>query len=296
MKKKNIGVIATTILVVACGSMSLMLSMSQTFGAVQKDLSGVVEIATNVGEPMVNTEENGNVSVGLDLPKDERIKLFSEMETGVVVDDVKMLSLVYKGQNVTIKDGLLTKEEAADVATHIMDYVYGYVDETILTPYEIDKTKYDYKIQRQYRNQDAPDYSVCLMENNSIMCTIGITIKDEPILTAFARDGFIDLSGYENEIPDEYLVENWCMTTEQRAAIYDEYLDESKHIVEEVLGLAEITEDYKNVDSSTYFEANDDWSNVNFGYVLSDGTYVNVFYNRVNQMWNGFLIAGYVEE
>lgn len=294
MKKKNIGIIATTILVVACGSLSLMLSMSQTFGAVQNDLSGDVEITTNVGQPVVNTEESD--SEGLDLPKDERIKLYSEMETILNVDNIVELSCVYEGQSVTVKDGLLTKEEAIDVATQIMDFVYGYVDETILTPYEIDKTKYKYKIQRQYRNQDVPDYSVCLMENNSIMCTIGITFKDEPILTAFARDGFIDLCGGEKEIPKEYLVENWCMATEQRTAIYDEYLEESKHIVEEVLGLAAITEDYKNVDSSTYFKADDDWSNVNFGYVLIDGTYVNVFYNRVNQMWNGFLIAGYVEE
>lgn len=296
MKKKNIGIIATTILVVACGSVSLMLSMSQTFGAVHKDLSGATEITTYAGQLVVNTQTKDEVKVELNLPKDERIKLYSQMETNVAVDDVTMLSLVYEGQNVTIKDGLLTKEEVIDVATQIMDYVYGYVDKTILTPYEIDKSKYEYKIQRQYRNQDAPDYSVCLMENNSIMCTIGITLKDEPALTAFARDSFIDLCGYENVIPDEYLVKNWCMTTEQRTAIYDEYLDESKYIVEEVLGLAVITEDYKDVDSSTYFIADDSWSNVNFGYVLADGSYINVFYNRVNQMWNGFLIAGYVEE
>ncbi len=296
MKKKNIGIVAVTILVVAGGSVSLMLSMSQTFGAVHKDLSGAAEIATNVGEPVVNTETKDVAKAELNLPKDERIKLYSQMETSEAVDNVAKLSFVYEGQNVTIKDGLLTKEEAVDVATQIMDYVYGYVDETILTPYEIDKTKYEYKIQRQYRNQNEPDYGVFLMENDSIMCTINITFKEEPTLTAFARDGFIDLCGYENPIPDEYLVENWCMTTEQRAAIYDEYLDESKYIVEEVLGLAEISEEYKDVDSSTYFKANDDWSNVNFGYVLADGTYVNVFYNRVNQMWNGFLIAGYVEE
>ncbi len=296
MKKKNIGIIAATILVVAGGSVSLMLSMSQTFGAVQKNLSGVDEIATNVGKPVVDAEEKDEVKAELNLPKDERIKLYSDMENDVALDAVAKLSLVYEGQNVTIKDGLLTKEEAMDVATQIMNYIYGYVDETILSPYKIDKTKYEYKIQRQYRNQNEPDYGVFVLENDNIMCTIGITFKDEPVLTAFARDGFIDLCGYEKEIPDEYLVENWCMTTEQRVAIYDEYLDESKHIIEEVLGLATIVEDYKNVDSSTYFKTNDDWSNVNFGYVLADGTYVNVFYNRVNQEWNGFLIAGYVEE
>lgn len=296
MKKKNIGIIAATILVVAGGSVSLMLTMSQTFGAVRKGLSGYVEIATNVGEPVINTEAKNEAKAELNLPKDERIKLYSHMETNVAVDDVTKISLVYEGQNATIKDGLLTKEEAVDVAIQIMDYVYGYVDEIILTPYEIDKAKYEYKILRQYRNQNEADYGVFVMENDNIVCTIGITLKDEPTLTAFARDGLIDLYGYENSIPDEYLVENWCMTTEQRAAIYDEYLDESKYIVEEVLGLETIKESYKDVDSSTYFKANDDWSNVNFGYVLADGTYVNVFYNRVNQMWNGFLIAGYVEE
>lgn len=296
MKKKNIGIIAATILVVTFGSASLMLSMSHTFGAVQKNLSGVGEIATNVGKPVVDAEEKDEVKAELNLPKDERIKLYSDMENDVALDAVTKLSLVYEGQNVTIKDGLLTKEEAMDVATQIMNYIYGYVDETILSPYKIDKTKYEYKIQRQYRNQNQLDYGVFVLENDNIMCTIGITFKDEPVLTAFARDGFVDLYGDERVIPDEYLVENWCMTTEQRDTIYDEYLDESKHIIEEVLGLATIAEGYKNVDSNTYFKANDAWSNVNFGYVLNDGTYVNVFYNRVNQEWNGFLIAGYVEE
>ncbi len=115
-------------------------------------------------------------------------------------------------------------------------------------------------------------------------------------ITSFARDGFIDLYGNENVIPEEFLVKNWCLTTEQRIAIYDEYFEESKYIVEEVLGLPAITDDYKDVNYSTYFDATDEWSNVSFGYVLADGTYVKVFYNRVNQKWNGFLIAGYIAE
>jgi len=26
---------------------------------------------------------------------------------------------------------------------------------------------------------------------------------------------------------------------------------------------------------------------------LEDGTYIRLFYNRVNQLWDGFVIAGY---
>ncbi len=294
MKKNNLGIIATTLFVVGCGSLTLILSMSQTFGAVQNNLSGDAKLSTNVGAPVIDAEKNAEI--GLDLPKDKRVKLYSEMNAIPNIDNTIELSYVYDGQNVTIRDGMLTKEEAYAVANKIMDFVYGYVDESIFTPYEIDKTKYEYMIQRQYGNQNKSDYGVFLVNDDMVLCTIGVTIENELMLTSFARDGLIDLYGNENVIPEEFLVKNWCITTEQRTEIYDEYFEQSKYIVEEVLGLPAITDDYKDVNYSTYFNVTDEWSNVSFGYVLTDGTYVNVFYNRVNQKWNGFSIAGYIAE
>ena len=55
-------------------------------------------------------------------------------------------------------------------------------------------------------------------------------------------------------------------------------------------------EEVKDVNSITYFDADNDCSTVTFGYVLENGLYVKVFYNRINQMWDGFAIAGYHED
>ena len=72
-----------------------------------------------------------------------------------------------------------------------------------------------------------------------------------------------------------------------------EYFDKSKEIIEDVLGLASIKNEVRNIESISYFHADTVWSTVTFGYVLDNGLYVKVFYNRVNQMWDGYCIAGY---
>ncbi len=309
MRNKNLSTIFSTLLIIGAGSAALALSMSFIFSAAQDNLSGSGELATNVGEMPVfftgSSDSNSNSSNHSDgsndnslvqelgLPDDAGIILYSDAYVEQEIDG-KSVSFVYQGQNVTIKDGLITRDEALKNATRIMDYIYEYVDKSIFEQYGIDKEKYAYKLSRRYERQGTEQYSVFLMEDGQIKCTIGISLNDDVKLYSFARDGLIDLCEGIKKIPDEYQIENWCMTTDQRAAIYDEYWDKSKHIVENVLGLPAIMDGYKNVDYSTYFDANNDKGTVTLGYVLEDGTYIRLFYNRVNQLWDGFVIAGYV--
>lgn len=209
-------------------------------------------------------------------------------------DGLGKTSFVYEGKRVGIEDALLEKEDALENGKKIMDFVYDYVDKTIFEPYEIDKTQYNYSIRRQYHMVEGVNYAVFLHEktNSEILATIGILIEEEPVLQSFARDGLIELVYGSGEIPKTYWVKNWCETMEKREMIYTQYLEESKKIIT-MLGLPPIVEEIKNLDSISYFDADNGWSTVTFGYVLEDGTYVKIFYNRINGKWNGFSIAGY---
>ena len=284
MKRKSIGLIVATLVVVSIGSRSLWLSVTQVKGAVKKELSGNTEI--------------GMESVGTDvIGEDSSIVYFDGASSNDISSnnpsDVTLVSGVYQGQAISVIDGLTDKENAWENATEIMDYIYDYVDKNIFAPCEIDKSEYKYSIQRQYHEQNGVNYGVFLLKGEKIICTIGICLEEEPVLTSFARDGLVDLYGGVRKIPTEYLVENWCKTSEQRERIYGEYLVFSKEIIEDMLGLPSINEAKKDINCITYFEADDSWSTVTFGYVLEDGLYVKVFYNRVNQMWDGFEISGY---
>ena len=288
MKRKNIGLVITTLVVIAMGSATLGHSVMQVKGAVQKELSGSTEMRMEdevSDEPEYTSKEDSSL---IHFNGD-----FSNNVSSNTSNEVACVSGVYKGQSISITDGLTDKETAWINATQIMDYIYEYVDKNILVPCEINKTEYEYNIQRQYHKQNGTNYGVFLQKNGRIICTIGICLKDEPALTSFARDGLIDLYGGEHAIPKEYLIKNWCKTYEQREHIYAEYLDSSKEIIEDMLGLPSINETLKDVNCVEYFEADDNWSTVTFGYILENGLYVKVFYNRVNQMWDGFAIEGY---
>ncbi|MBQ8624635.1 MAG: hypothetical protein IJ419_00485 [Agathobacter sp.] len=317
MKRKNIGLVLATLAVIGVGSLALILSVTRIKGSVQQDLSDETKVGMEVGTEIVEAEEDADSDTPINSQEDANIHYFENLSLEEALlqrkeelnltkeellqkreelkNQLTTVEFVYQGQEIAVKDVLVEKEEALKNATEVMDFVFGYVDETILTPYGIDKTEFQYEIQRQYGVLDKVDYAVFLMQKESIKCTIGIQLDSEPVLTSFARDGLIQLCGGERVIPEEYRVNNWCETTEKREAIYAEYLEESKEVIA-MLGLPAIIESEKNVDCITYFDADDTWSRVVFGYVLEDGRYVKVFYNRVNQMWDGFVIAGYHQE
>ena len=195
-----------------------------------------------------------------------------------------------QGQIVCVKDNLVEVETAQENGKLIMEFIFDYVDKLLLTPYGIDKTAYSYDIQRQYQVEDEVQYSVFLKDEDKIVCFIGVCLNDEPELVSFARSELVDLyGGVDNDIPEEYLVENWCKTKEQKEAIYQEYLDASKEIAAQ-LGMPPIKDEIKDVTDKRYFSADNEWSSVCFGYELEDGTYIKIFYNRVNQMWDGFVL------
>ena len=306
MKRKNLSLALATLAIVAIGSGSLMLSVTQIKGTVQDSMGEDVLLGSEVAASVVETEEvvvkDDSYSTRLDAAIKSSWELLSEIKAKELEEHRITTEFIYQNQVVEVKDALLEKEEAIANATKVMDYVYSYVDETLLTPYNIDKTEYTYSIQRQYRFADKVYYAVYLEEedeegNTAIKCSIGIFLEEEPSLRCFTRDGLIDLyGGVENPIPEEYLAENWCNNSEARAAIYAEYLESSKEIIENVLKLPAILEDVKNVDNISYFRVDDSWSMVTFGYVLEDGTYIKMIYNRVNQMWDGFVIDGYHED
>lgn len=309
MKIKNVGLMAITIAIVGCGSLALVASMSQIKGAVEKEASGDVEIATNVGTTHVNVEEVETEDKVDKVDKvyefedsiDKAIKpyVLSEKESPDELWNVAKITSVYEGKVISIRDGLVTKDEAISNLTKIMDYIYGYVDDHFLVPNDIDKTAFEYDIQRQYHmvyGDGAISYGVFVKEDGNIVCTIGIVLEEEARLRTFAMDGLVDLYGGEkNEIPEEYLIENWCAAKEQRQEIYNEYFVKSEAIIKDMLGMPDIRKEIVDVDCGSYFNADNGWSEVCFGYVLKDGTYIKVFYNRVNGRWIGYTIAGYYQ-
>lgn len=78
--------------------------------------------------------------------------------------------MIYRRKIVTIDDGIVTKFEAIENMKN-MDYIYSYVDEHIFTPYGIDKSAYEFEIQRQfgrmYEDEDV-DYGVFLMKDDVV--------------------------------------------------------------------------------------------------------------------------------
>lgn len=310
MKIKSIGLAVSTIAIVGWGSLVLASSMNQIKSAVQNEAGGEAEISTNVGTAHVSVKEEDTVKkidkvdVVLEFENnfDSAIKLYIESDSDEYerVEGVAEVKHIYEGKTVSIRDGLATKEKAVNNIIKIMDYLYSYVDEHFFIPLGIDKNDYEYGIQRQYHmnyEDNTVSYSVLLKLQGRGGCTIGVNLGEEVNLRTFAMDGLVGLyGGVGKDIPEEYLVKNWCATTEQRTEIYNQYFTKSKDIVENFLGLSVIREEIVDVDCGSYFNADDSWSEVCFGYVLEDGTYIKVFYNRVNGEWIGFCIAGCYEE
>lgn len=308
MKKQKVGIILTTLAIVAMGSILFSLSTNYVMGSVQEDLSTEKEIVTNQQEEfedmlVADNKEKTESYEGREMPpeyaENSQVVVSLEQEIRVREQQEKELreksaistSFLEHGQIVCVKDNLVEIETAEKNGRIIMEFIFDYVDKTILTPYGIDKTAYSYDIQRQYQEVDVVEYGVFLKQEDNIICSIGIRLKDEPEFISFARDGLVDLyGGAKRDIPEEYKIENWCDSKEQKEEIYKEYLDNSKEIVEHVLGLPPIKDTMGDVTDAKYFFADDEWSRVAFGYELEDGTYIKVFYNRVNQMWDGFVI------
>lgn len=290
MKKQKIGIVVITLAIVGLGGLLFSFSTNKIMADMQGNLSEERELVSNEQQELEESlseyqEKLENLAEQLQL----KLQLIEEMSVEIQ-GRIATTSFVYYGQNVHVKDGLLEEDIAKENGIKIMDFIFDYVDQKIFTLYEIDKTAYTYEIQRQYQEKDGIHYGVFMKQQDRIICTIGIDLNDEPVLTSFARDGLVDLCGGEKEIPESYLVKKWCNTEAKKEAIYNEYYDSSKDVIENVLGLSPIKEEKIDVNNKKYFSADDDWSAVVFGYELEDGTYIRVFYNRVNQMWDGFVL------
>lgn len=324
MNKQKAGIMLMTLAIVGVGGVLLFSSTNDVMDAVQENLSTQKEIVTNQQEELedmlvADQEENmnsqtGEMYTGQELPpsynendqviaryeqavqelreaEEQQIARYEQEIQELRAEQIISTCFVKDGEFVRIKDSLVEMETAQENGRIIMDFIFDYVDKTILTPYGIDKTAYSYDIQRQYQEVDEVEYGVFLKQEDKIIGSIGIRLNDEPELISFTRSGLVDLYGGEkNDIPEEYKIDNWCDTKEQKEEIYKEYLDDSKEIVEHVLGLPPLKEEMGDVTDTRYFSADDGWSSVTFGYELEDGTYIRVFYNRVNQMWDGFVI------
>ena len=315
MKKRSIGMIVTTLAVVAAGSVILAISSANAKEQVKTNLSGEIELDTDFESANVLREvesatkeekEEREDKVNKVEWNDPKIELFNNFGAYDPLHGTKKVVAIgknYKKQVVLLEDALVDKETAESNALKIMDYIFDTVDEDILKQNGIDLSAYEkekrylFHIQRQYQYQDKVNYGVFVKKEGDIIWSVGISLEEEPKVVTFAMDGLIDLYGAkDNPIPKEYLTENWCKTSEQKEAIYNDYFETSREFIEETLGLAAIRTDVKDLECASYFDADNDWSTVCFGYVLEDGLYVKVFYNRVNQKWDGFVIAGYYRD
>ena len=301
-----------TVIVVAVGSVTLGLANENVRGQSQKALSESAKIEIDYESTDIGEDETLSDNLNLDelvsdkfvsdevehvYAEDPDIVYFFDTDLSVTYeneDSVIYAKGVYRGQEFTVRDYFVDSDTAKANGEKILDYVFSAVDKNILTQYGIDKTQYEFSIQRQYHYKYGYNYGVFLKKYGEIICSIGITLDDEPVLTSFYMDGASDLYGSEDRpIPDEYLVENWCKTVEQKEAIYAEYLEDSKQIIEGLLGLPAMKESEKDVECISYFRADDSCSYVTLGYVLENGLYVIVSYNRVNHEFIGFAISGY---
>ena len=280
MKNKKTSIMILTLVIVGIGAGILFFSTNWVMADVQKRLGSSGDVVK------MNEMEIG----------DAEISNTEEVAGPVQEDDYEGLQSIasaeflYYGQKVYVVDDMVEKEVAMENGKKIMDFVFDYIDETILTPYNIDKTSYTYAIERQ-NEENSTQYGVFLLNKGRIQCTMGVCLNEDPKLESFARDGLVDLYGnFEKPIPKEYLIENWCDNRQKKEDIYDAYYASSKEIIENVLGLAPIDDTFRDVTKESCFSAGNDWSNVTFGYRLKDGTQIRIFYNRINQMWNGFYI------
>lgn len=348
MKKKNLGIVAATLVVVAAGSITLVFSMTKIKGAVQEEFSSNTQITTTQGEClalvdstcseeeqykeqdmeelfMLELEENeseleeqiqrekifqqeltlllremqerGNKNVAVVTVTTEdgqeweywgslhlhegKIELRYEMDQNTV-------SYIYKGQNVVVYDALADKEEAKENSQRVMDFIFDYVDKKLFVPYEIDKTEYTYRFTRQVEMDimDCANYTINLEKNEEVVYTIEVCLDEELILESFSMDGC------ENaKVPEEFDISSWCSTTAEKETVYDKYLEQSRTIVKDVLGLSSIVEAERNLESILYFEVQEEENRVIFGYVLEDGSYIRIFYNMIDESWEGFVLV-----
>lgn len=283
MKNKKLSVLFLTLVIVGMGAGMLLWSTNWIMVDAQEDVESTEEIVATE-EERTEMDEKLNDIAALEDALRELQEQYTELS-------IATAEFVYYGQSVSIKDDMVEKETAIEIGQKIMDFIFDYVDKTILTPYGIDKTAYIYDIQRQDVENKSQCYGVFLKKEGNIVCTIGVCLDNGIEMDAFARDGLIDLyGGFENPIPEEYLVENWCNDIQKKEEIYDAYYESSKEIIENVLGFAPIDDAFCDVSKDSCFHASNDWSTVRFGYRLTDGTEITVFYNRINQMWDGFCI------
>ena len=301
--------IVTTLAVVAAGSIIFVISSANAKEQVKTNLSGEVEFCTDYGSVDISDEAETTIKEEVQEQKkeDPKIEFLYNSDSHITLadrEDIVGYVKNYKKQLVMIEDFLVNKETAESNLIKIMDYIFDTVDKDILKPAGIDLADYDneqksyfFHIQRQFQYPDESNYGVFLISEGRILWSLGISLEEEPKVLTFAMDGLIDLYGAkDNPIPKEYLTENWCKTSEQKEAIYNDYFETSRELIEETLELAAIRTDVKDLECASYFDADNDWSTVCFGYVLEDGLYVKVFYNRVNQKWDGFVIAGYYRD
>ena len=312
MKRKNNGMVIATIIAVTLGAVVLGLAFNNVRGQSQKALSESTTLEIDYESTGIMEDETLSDNLNLDelvsdkfvsnevehvYAEDPNIVYFFDTDLSVTYeneDSVIYAKGVYRGQEFTVRDYFVDSDTAKANGEKILDYVFSVVDKNILTQYGIDKTEYEYSIQRQYHYKYGYNYGVFLIRYGKIICTMGVSLEGEPVLTSFYMDGASDVYGSKTRpIPDEYLVENWCKTVEQKEAIYAEYFEDSKEIIEGLLGLPAVKECEKDMECISYFRADDSCSYVTLGYVLENGLYVIVSYNRVNNKFIGFAISGY---
>lgn len=292
MRNREIGILLSSLIIIMLGSVGLIFSITQIKATVHGDAGSNVTLGTEVAMQIVDVKDDS-----YSTKEDENIvfynhRLYPGYPLNNNLETASRVNLIYQGVEVVITDAILEKEAAQRNSILIMDYIFDYVDQVFLKPYGIDKTAYSYEMQRQYRNGENVYYAVFLIGDNIIQCTLGIELQDSPKLYSFSRDGLVDLCK-PSKTPEEFRVENWCRSTSERENVYADYLQESQDFIVDILGMPSILTGVKDVDCISYFEVEKSYSNVILGYVLEDGTYIKLFYNRVNHMWNGFSIDGY---
>ncbi len=215
MKNKKLSILFLTLAIAGMGAGLLLWSTNWLMANAQKSFASSGDIVDTEDE----AEELAELLNKGDLDKEsERLQeALEELEgryemlwkalTEEEERSIATAEFVYYGQSVSIKDDMVEKETAIAIGQEIMDFIFDYVDKTILIPKGIDKTAYTYKIQRRDEEGSIPYYDVFLEKEEGIKCDIVACAIIIHIDNGIKMDLCSTSRIWSEPIP-EYLIEN----------------------------------------------------------------------------------------
>lgn len=290
MKKRKVGIIIATLAIVGLGSLFFSQSSNWVMASVQEKLSSQKEIVVT-DEVDDKSEQARKEEEQMMLEQELRHQV--QLNENLRLDKVGTSYFLYDGQLVYVEDSLVEKDTAEENGMKVMDFIFEELGKEILVQYKLDSIKYTYSIQRNYEKPNDFRYSVSVLQNNSIVCNLEISLDDQPQMVSFAGDRSVEIYGQNRIVTDENIVGNGYNRQKNQEGLYQEYYNYSKNLIENVFQLSSINEKSRDIDNEIYCSVDETRNIVTFGYQLEDGNYVKISYDMINKTLEKFEIEEY---